>query len=72
MAGRQTYFKVGIQWKYLYLGVDRLGHTVDCLLTGRPDEGAARRFFERAIEQHELAEKVTLDKIAANTAALEA
>ena len=55
----------------MYRGVDRLGQTVDFLLTARRDEAAARRFFERAIEKHDLPEKVTIDKSGANTAAIE-
>jgi len=54
----------------LYRGVDRLGQTVDFLLTARRDEAAARRFFERAIEKHDLPEKVTIDKSGANRAAV--
>jgi transposase-like protein len=48
----ETYIKVGGQWKYLYRAVDRLGQTVDFLLTAHRDVAAARRFFERAIDQH--------------------
>ena len=40
------------QWKYLYRAVDKLGQTVDFLLTARRDLAAARRFFERAIDLH--------------------
>ena len=47
----ETYVLVGGQWKYLYRAVDRLGQTVDFLLTARRDAAAARRFFERAIGQ---------------------
>ncbi|MDM0066856.1 IS6 family transposase [Variovorax sp. J31P207] len=65
----ETYVQVGGQWKYLYRGVDRLGQTVDFLLTARRDEAAARRFFERAIGQHDMPEKITMDKSGANTAA---
>jgi len=43
---------------------------VDFLLTARRDESAARRFFERAIDQHEVPEKITIDKSGANTAAV--
>lgn len=66
----ETYVQVCGQWKYLHRGVDRLGQTVDFLLTARRDESAARRFFERAIEQHDFPEKVTIDKSGANTAAV--
>jgi len=66
----ETYVLVGGQWKYLYRAVDRLGQTVDFLLTARRDVAAARRFFERAIGQHDLPEKITIDKSGANTAAV--
>jgi putative transposase len=66
----ETYIKVGGQWKYLYRAVDRLGQTVDFLLTAKRDEAAARRFFERAIDLHDVPEKVTIDKSGANTAAV--
>jgi len=66
----ETYVQVGGQWKYLYRAVDRLGQTVDFLLTARRDEAAARRFFARAIGQHDLPEKITIDKSGASTAAV--
>ena len=66
----ETYIKVGGQWKYLYRAVDRLGHTVDFLLTAKRDVAAARRFFERAIDLHDVPEKITIDKSGANTAAV--
>jgi transposase-like protein len=47
----ETYIKVGGQWKYLYRAVDKLGHTVDFLLTAKRDVAPARRFFERAIDR---------------------
>jgi len=66
----ETYILVGGQWKYLYRAVDRLGQTVDFLLTARRDVAAARRFFERAISLHDAPEKITIDKSGANTAAV--
>ena len=66
----ETYILVGGQWKYLYRAVDRTGQTVDFLLTARRDEAAARRFFERAINLHDVPEKITIDKSGANTAAV--
>lgn len=66
----ETYVLVGGQWKYLYRAVDRLGQTVDFLLTARRDVAAARRFFERAIGQHDVPERITIDKSGANTAAV--
>ena len=54
----ETYIQVGGQWKYLYRAVDRLGHTVDFLLTAKRDHAAARSFFERAIGLHDVPEKL--------------
>ena len=59
----ETYVKVAGQWKYLYRAVDRLGQTVDFLLTARRDLAAARRFFERAINRHDVPEKITIDSV---------
>jgi transposase-like protein len=56
----ETYVLVGGQRKYLYRAVDRLGQTVDFLLTARRDVAAARRFFERAIDLHDVPEKITI------------
>jgi transposase-like protein len=66
----ETYIKVGGQWKYLYRAVDRLGQTVDFLLTAHRDVAAARRFFERAIDRHDVPEKIAIDKSGANTGAV--
>jgi putative transposase len=66
----ETYIKVGGQWKYLYRVVDKMGQTMDFLLTAHRDLAAARRFFERAIDRHDVPEKITIDKRGANTAAV--
>ncbi|MFC7411325.1 IS6 family transposase [Hydrogenophaga atypica] len=66
----ETYILVGGQWKYLYRAVDRMGQTVDFLLTARRDEAAVRRFIEQAINLHDVPEKITIDKSGANTAAV--
>ncbi|MEA3277269.1 MAG: IS6 family transposase [Pseudomonadota bacterium] len=68
----ETYIKVNGQWKYLYRAVDKAGQSVDFLLTAHRDKKAALRFFRKALGQHGLPEKITLDKSGANTAALEA
>jgi putative transposase len=67
----ETYIKVAGQWKYLYRAVDRVGDTVDFLLSAKRDKAAARRFFERATNLHGVPEKITIDKSGANTAAIE-
>jgi len=40
------------------------------LLTAKRDLAAARRFFKRAIGQHDLPALITIDKSDANTAAI--
>ena len=67
----ETYIKAAGEWKYLYRAVDRTGDTVDFLLTAKRDLAAARRFLERAINLHDVPEKITIDKSGANTAAIE-
>jgi putative transposase len=68
----KTYIKVKGQWKYLYRAVDRDGQTIDFLLTAHRDKKAALRFLKKAIRQHGLPNKITIDKSGANTAAIEA
>jgi len=55
----------------LYRAVDKTGNTVDFLLTAKRDRGAALRFLRKAIGQHGTPEKITIDKSAANAAAIE-
>ncbi len=66
----ETCVLVGGQRKYLYRAVDRLGQTVDFLLTAHRDVAAARRFFERAIDLHDVPASITINKSGANTAAV--
>ena len=66
----ETYVKVAGQWKYLYRAVDRDGDTVHFLLRAKRDHAAARAFFEHAIDLHGVPEKITVDEIGANTAAI--
>jgi transposase-like protein len=68
----ETYIKVRGQWKYLYRAVDKAGKTVDFLLRAHRDKAAARRYFEKAIDQNGEPETITMDKSGANLAALQA
>jgi putative transposase len=68
----ETYVKVKGQWKYLYRAVDKAGNTVDFLLRARRDKEAARRYFEKAIDQNGAPDTVTIDKSGANLAGLHA
>ena len=67
----ETYVKVSGDWKYLYRAVDKAGQTVDFLLRAHRDKAAARRYFEKAIDQNGAPETVTMDKSGANLAALQ-
>ena len=68
----ETYVKVKGQWKFLYRAVDKGGNTVDFLLRAHRDKAAARRYFEKAIDQNGEPATITVDKSGANLAALEA
>ena len=54
----------------MYRAVDKPGCTVDFHLTARRDHAAARRLFERAIDLHDVPEKITIDKSGASKAAV--
>src|ERR1700760_375464 len=68
----ETYVKVRGQWKYLYRAVDKAGNTVDFLLRAHRDKAAARRYFEKAIDQNGEPQTITVDKSGATLAALQA
>jgi transposase-like protein len=67
----ETYIKVKGVWKYLYRAVDKEGNTVDFLLTAKRDKAAAKHFFDKAMQDHGVPEKVTMDKSGANKAAID-
>jgi putative transposase len=66
----ETYIKVKGEWRYLYRAVDKMGQTIDFLLTEQRDEQAAKRFLIKAIRRHGVPEKITIDGSAANKAAI--
>jgi len=68
----ETYVKIRGTWKYLYPAVDKAGNTVDFLLRAKRDKEAARRYFEKAIDQNGTPETITIDKSGANLAGLHA
>ena len=59
------------QWKYLYRAVDKAGKTVDFLLQAHRDKAAARRYFEKAIDQNGAPETVTMENSGASLAAIQ-
>ena len=58
-------------WKYLHRAVDKLGATVNFLLTAKRDHKAALRFLRNAFGQHGIPMKITINKSGANTVAIE-
>ena len=67
----ETYIKVRGQWKYLYRAVDKLGDTIDFLLTAKRDAKAALRFLRQAIRNNGTPVKINIDKSGTNTTAIE-
>ena len=72
LADGETYIKVKGVWKYLYRAVDKLGKTVDFLLTAKRDMVAAKRFFDKAMGANGVPDKVAMDKSGANKTAIDA
>src|SRR5450830_1063443 len=68
----ETYIKVKGVWKYLYRAVDKQGKTIDFLLTAKRDMTAAKRFFDKAMRENGVPDKVAMDKSGANKAAIDA
>ena len=54
----EAYIRINGQWKYLYRAVDKTGMTIDFLLTANRDKAAAMRFFEKAMQDNGVPEKV--------------
>ena len=68
----ETYIKVKGEWVYLCRAVDKLGNTIDFMLSQKRDKPAATQFFTQAIGHAGLPEKVAIDKSGANLAGLNA
>ena len=68
----ETYLKVRGQWKYLYRTVDKDGHTIDFLLTTKPDTKARLGFLRQAIPNNCTPIKINIDQSSSNTDAIEA
>jgi putative transposase len=66
----ETYIKIKGQWYYLSRAVDKMGQTIDFLLTEHRGERAARRFLTKAIRRHGVPAKITIDGSEANAAAI--
>lgn len=66
----ETYIKVKCGWVYLYRAVDKLGKTLDFMLSKRRTKTAATKFFARALEVNGLPRKIVIDRSGANTAGI--
>ena len=66
----ETYVKHKGKWVYLYRAIDKEGDTLEFMVSEKRDAAAATKFFKKAIDEHGLPEKVTVDKSGANEAAL--
>jgi putative transposase len=67
----ETYIKIKGKWIYLCRAVDKLGDTVDFVLSEYRDEAAATAFFKQVIDANGFPKKVVMDKNGANYAVLE-
>jgi Transposase and inactivated derivatives len=67
----ETYLKIKGKDVYLYRAVDKFGKTIDFLFLEKRDKPAAMSFFVKALGQHGIPEKVTMDKSGANKAAID-
>ena len=68
----ETYIRVKGEWCYLYRAVDKLGETIDFMLSKKRDKTAAKDFFDKAIGSSGMPEKITIDKSGSNFSALNA
>lgn len=68
----ESYLKVKGEWAYLYRAVDKLGKTLDFMLSKRRNKTAATKFFARAMEVNGLPRRIVIDKSGANTAGITA
>lgn len=68
----ETYIKLKGEWVYLYRAVDKLGKTLDFMLSKRRNKTAATKFFARALEVNGLPRKIVIDRSGANTAGISA
>jgi putative transposase len=68
----ETYLKIKGKDIYLYRAVDKFGKTIDFMVSEKRDKEAALSFFNKAIGENGLPEKVTMDKSGANKAGIDA
>ena len=57
----ETYIKVCGRWKYLYRAVDKVGNTIDFLLTAKRETKATLRFLRQPIRNNGTPVKINID-----------
>jgi putative transposase len=67
----ETYVKINGKWTYLYRAVDKDGQTIDFLLRAKRDKVAAKAFFDKAMRQHVIPDKIAMDKSGSNKSAID-
>jgi putative transposase len=66
----ETYIKVKGIWCYIYRAVDKLGNTVDFLLTRKRQRMSAQSFLINAINNNCRPRVINIDKSGSNTSAI--
>ncbi|MCP5088735.1 MAG: IS6 family transposase [Rhodobacteraceae bacterium] len=66
----ETYVCVKGKWLYLYRAVDKLGNTLDFMLSERRTGPAATKFFAKALAANGIPEKIVIEKSGANGAGI--
>src|SRR5262249_16138559 len=66
----ETYVRIKRNWAYLDRAVDKVGHTIDFLLTPTRDRDAAEAFLHKAIRTHGLPKQILIGARRRNTAAI--
>ena len=66
----ETYIKVGGVDRFLYRAVDKMGNTVDFLLTKRRQKMSAQKFFNKAIVNNGRPRVINIDKSGTNKVAI--
>jgi transposase-like protein len=67
----ETYVRVGGVWRYVFRAVDQDGQVIDVYVSRRRDSEAARRFFDRALADHDRPVEVITDEAQALLAAVD-
>ncbi len=62
----ETYLRLRGKWMYLYRAVDKVGNTLDFMLSKQRNRPAATKFFAKALSSNGIPNKIVIDKRGAN------